>query len=52
MSIGYGGHNARLEAFDFERHLAAAGRPEAEVNPAAGLRFGADRQASNRRHRG
>jgi hypothetical protein len=37
----------RLETFDLDDNLAAAGRPDTEVDAAAQLRLGADRQAPN-----
>jgi hypothetical protein len=37
----------RLETFDLDDNLAAAGRPDTQMDAAAQLRLGADRQAPN-----
>jgi hypothetical protein len=39
----------RLEAFDLDDNLAAARRPDAEMDATIGLRLGADRQAPDGR---
>jgi hypothetical protein len=42
----------RLEAFDLNNNLAAARRPDTEMNAGVGLRLGADRQAPDGRRLG
>jgi hypothetical protein len=47
VAVDLGSQCRRLETFDLDDNLAAAGRPDAEMDAAAQLRLGADRQAAN-----